>query len=105
MFRSHRATHGNSASTKSNTADQAISPLDQLLRGIAKVNIPHMTVAMTVKLSEHPFLGTRGSQIDSTGVHCTKTVIERKILRIMMEMFQNHRKALCLKKVSQSRTD
>ena len=32
MFKSHRATHGNSASTKSNAADQAVSLLNSILK-------------------------------------------------------------------------
>ena len=60
-----------------------------------------MIVATVVKSSAHPSLGIRGSQIDWTGVHCAKTLIASKILRIIMEMFQNHRKALCLEEVSQ----
>lgn len=55
-----------------------------------------MMVAITVRLNGQLSLGTLVSQIDWTGVHCVNTVMDRRILRTMMLIFQNQRNTLCL---------
>lgn len=104
MFKFHKANHGKRARTKSRTADHARNMLEQLKCRLClerEESIPHMIVAMTARFKEQPLLGIRGSQIDSTGVHCANTVTARIMLRTMILTIQNQRKSLCLGLISQ----
>jgi hypothetical protein len=100
MFSLRSAIQGNMASAKSRNTAYATVRCQSESQSCAPPrgdNVQQTMKAMVAMLRWHFLLyASRGFQTDSAGVHCAKTAMQVRMLRMEMVMMQIQRNHLCL---------